>query len=168
MVCFRVGTGAEGAEGSLEWADLGIRMMTELPAPSALGEANAFFGRGDDEAVPAIHKRLADKVLHWETATGVMDVEQHHPRIRGARVPREVRGVSFIEVNGSTQRRLHEDLVHCHPRDREETSVATTSGFQFMVREIAYLEARFRGGDLALQLAVRGLLCISKEGLKNL
>ena len=76
MVHFGVGT---GAEGSLEWADLGIRAMTESPVSSALGEANAFFSRGDDKTVPAIHEGLADKVLHQETATGVMDIKPHHP-----------------------------------------------------------------------------------------
>ena len=56
MVRFRVGTGAEGAEGSLKRADLGIGAMTELPAASALGEADTFFCGGDDKAMPAIHE----------------------------------------------------------------------------------------------------------------
>ena len=45
-----------GAEGSLKRADLGIRTMPESPAASALGEADAFLGGGDDKAMPAIHE----------------------------------------------------------------------------------------------------------------
>ena len=79
MVCFGVRTGAEGTEGSLEWADSGIRSMTEPPASSALGKADLFFGGGNDKAVPAIHEGLPDEVLHGETAVGVVDVEPHCP-----------------------------------------------------------------------------------------
>ena len=86
VVRFGVWAGAEGAEGSLEWADPGIRAMTKSPAVSALGEADAFLGRGDDKAVPAIHKRLPDEVLHRETTARVVDIEPHCPRIRGSRV----------------------------------------------------------------------------------
>ena len=114
--------------------------MTELPAASALGEADAFLGGGNDKAMPAIHEGLADEVLHRETAAGVMDIEPHRPRIRGARVPREARGVTFIQVNGPAQRGLHEDLVHRRPRNRE-TSVIPMSGFQSVIREITNLEA---------------------------
>ena len=56
VIRFGVRAGAKRTECSLERADPGIRTMTESPAPSALGEADAFFGRGDDEAVPAIHE----------------------------------------------------------------------------------------------------------------
>ena len=56
VVSFGVRTGAKGTEGSLERANPGIRTMPEPPAASALGEADAFLGGGDDEAVPAIHK----------------------------------------------------------------------------------------------------------------
>ena len=79
VVRFGVRARAEGAEGSLKRADPGIRTMTESPATSALGEADAFLGGGDDEAMPAIHKRLPDEVLHRETAAGVMDIEPHRP-----------------------------------------------------------------------------------------
>ena len=79
MVRFRMKAGAEEAESSLEQADLGIRTMTESPAMSALGEAGAFLGGGDDKAMPAIHKGLPDEVLHRETAAGVMDIEPHRP-----------------------------------------------------------------------------------------
>ena len=99
MVRFRVRTGAERAEGSLEWADPGIRAMTEPPAASALGEADAFLGGGNDKAMPAIHKGLPDEVLHGETAAGVVDVEPHRPQIRGARVSREARGVTFVKMD---------------------------------------------------------------------
>ena len=115
MVHFRVRTGAERAEGSLKRADSGIRAMTESPATSALGEADAFLGGGDDKAVPAIHKGLPDEVLHRETAARVVDIEPHRPRIRGARVSGEARGVTFVQVNGPTKRGLHENLVHRHP-----------------------------------------------------
>ena len=81
MVHFRVRTGAERAEGSLEWADPGIRTMTESPAASALGKANTFLGGGDDKTVPAIHEGLPDEVLHRETAAGVVDIEPHHSRV---------------------------------------------------------------------------------------
>ena len=96
MVHFGMRTGAERAESSLEWADPGIRTMTESPAASALGEADAFLGGGDDKAVPAIHKGLPDEVLHRETAAGVVDVEPHRPRVRGVRVSREARGMTFV------------------------------------------------------------------------
>ena len=56
MVRFRVRTRAERTKCSLEWADPGIRTMTKSPAASALGEADAFLGGGDDEAMPAIHE----------------------------------------------------------------------------------------------------------------
>ena len=79
MVHLGVGSGAERAEGSLEWADLGIRVMTESPALSALDKANVFFGRGNDKVMLAIHEGLTDEVLHGETAAGVMDVEPHRP-----------------------------------------------------------------------------------------
>ena len=84
MVRFGMWAGAEGAEGSLERADPSIGTMTESPAGSALGEANAFLGGGNDKTVPAIHKGLPDEVLHRETTAGVIDVEPHRPRIRGA------------------------------------------------------------------------------------
>ena len=44
----------------------------------------------------------------------------------------------------------------------------TPGGFQPVVQEVADFETRFRGGNLASQLAVRGLLRISEEGLENL
>ena len=53
------------------------------------------------------------------------------------------------------------------PWNREKPSVITPSGFQPVIREIADLEARFRGRDLAPQLAVGGLLRVSEEGLKD-
>ena len=81
MVCFGVRARAEGAEGSLEWADPGIGVMTKSPAASALGKANMFLGRGDDKAMPAIHERLPNEVLHRETTAGVMDVEPHRPQV---------------------------------------------------------------------------------------
>ena len=56
VVGFGVGSGAKWADGSLEQADPGIRTMTELPAASALGEADTFFSGGNDEAVLAIHE----------------------------------------------------------------------------------------------------------------
>ena len=56
VVRFGMWAGAEGAEGSLERADPSIGTMTESPAGSALGEADAFLGGGDDKAVPAIHE----------------------------------------------------------------------------------------------------------------
>ena len=56
VVRFGVGTGAKRTEGSLERADPGIRTMPEPPAASALGEADAFLGGGDDNAMPAIHE----------------------------------------------------------------------------------------------------------------
>ena len=79
MVRFRVRSGADRTEGSLEWADSGIRTMTKSPAVSALDEANAFFSGGDDKVVPAIHEKLSNEVLHGETTTGVVDVEPHCP-----------------------------------------------------------------------------------------
>ena len=100
MVCFGVRATAERAEDSLEQADPGIRMMTESPAASALEEADTFFSRGDDKAVPAIHERLPDEVLHGETAAGVVNVEPHCPRIRGVRVSREARG-DDLRIDGS-------------------------------------------------------------------
>ena len=115
MVCFRVRTAAERAEDSLERADPGIGTMTEPPATSALGEADAFFGRGDDKTVSAIHKGLPDEVLHGETTAGVVDIEPHCPRIQGARVSREVRGVTFIEMDRPAKRGLHEDLIESRP-----------------------------------------------------
>ena len=53
--------------------------MTKLPAASALGKADTFLSGGDDKAVPAIHERLPNEVLHRETTAGVVDVEQHCP-----------------------------------------------------------------------------------------
>ena len=79
LVCFGMRARAERTKGSLKQADPGIRAMTELPAVSALGKANAFLGRGNDKAVPAIHERLPNKVLHGETTMGVVDVESHRP-----------------------------------------------------------------------------------------
>ena len=81
MIRFGVRARAERTECSLERADLGIRMMTEPPAASALGEADTFLGRGDDKAVPAIHKGLPDEVLHGETSAGVVDIEPHRPQV---------------------------------------------------------------------------------------
>ena len=129
MVRFRVRTGAERAEGSLERADPGIRTMTEPPALSALGKADAFFGGGDDEAVPAIHKGLSDKVLHGETTAGVVDVEPHRPRIQGARVSREARGVSFVKMDRPAEGGLHEDFMEGRSWNREKPSMITPSGF---------------------------------------
>ena len=111
MVRFGVGTGAEGAEGSLEWADPGIRTMTESPALSALGKADAFLGGSNDEAVPAIYKGLPDEVLHGETTARVMDIEPHRPRVQGVRVSREAGRVTFIKMDRSAERRFHEDLI---------------------------------------------------------
>ena len=168
MVHLRVGSGAERAEGSLKQADLDIRTMTKPPALSALGEADAFLGRSNDKAVPAIHERLPDEVLHGETAAGVMDIEPHCPRIRGTRVSRKARGMTFIQMDHSSKRRFHEDLVESRPWNREEMSVITSSRFQPVVQEVANLEARLRGRDLTSQLAIGGLLCISEEELKYL
>ena len=103
MVRFGVRTGAERAEGSLERADSGIRAMTESPASSALGEADTFFSGGDDEAVPAIHKGLPDEVLHRETAARVVDIEPHRPRVRGARVARKARRVTFVKMDRTAE-----------------------------------------------------------------
>ena len=166
MVRFGMRTGAERAEGSLERADPGIRTMTEPPAPSALGEADAFFSRGDDKAVPAIHKRLPDEVLHGETTARVVDVEPHRPRVRGARVSREAGRVTFIQMDRSAEWRFHEDLVEGRPRNGEKTPMITSSGFQSVVRKVANLEARLGGRDLASQLTVGGLLRVSEEGLE--
>ena len=168
VVCFGVGAGAEGTEGSLERADPGIRTMTESPAASALGEADAFLGGGDDEAVPAIHERLSDEVLHGETAAGVVDIEPHRPRIRGARVSREAGRVTFIQMDRAAEGGFHEDFLEGRPWNREEMSVITPGGFQPMIREVTDFEARFGGGNLASQLAVRSLLHVSEEGLEDL
>ena len=54
MVCFGMGAGAERTEGSLKRADPDIGTMTKSPAASALSEANAFLGRGNDKAMPAV------------------------------------------------------------------------------------------------------------------
>ena len=81
MIRFGVRAGAERTECSFERADPGIRTMTEPPAVSALGEADAFFGRGDDKTMPAIHEGLPDEVLHGETSAGVVDIEPHRPQI---------------------------------------------------------------------------------------
>ena len=114
--------------------------MTELPAASALGEADTFLSRGDDKAMPAIHKELPDEVLHGETSTGVMDIEPHYPRVRGARVPREAGRMTLVEIDRATKGGFHEDLLEGRPWNREETSVITSGGFQPMVREVANLE----------------------------
>ena len=66
MVHLGMGSGAKRAESSLKRTDLGIRMMTKPPASSALSEANVFSGRGNDKAMPAMHKGLSDKVLHGD------------------------------------------------------------------------------------------------------
>ena len=79
MVRLRMESRAERAEDSLERADLGIGTITESPASGALGKADVFFGRDDDKAVPPIHERLADEVLHGETTMGVVDVKLHCP-----------------------------------------------------------------------------------------
>ena len=42
----------------------------------------------------------------------------------------------------------------------------TSGRFQPMIEKVANLEAQFRGGDLALQVTVGGLLHVSKEGLE--
>ena len=141
VVRFGVWAGAEGAKGSLERADPGIGTMTESPAASALGEANAFLGGGDDEAMPAIHERLPDEVLHRETAAGVMDIEPHCPRIRGPRASREAGWVTFVEMDRAAEGGLHEDILEGRPRNREETSVITPGGFQPVVWEVADFEA---------------------------
>ena len=99
VVRFGMWARAEGAESSLERADPGIRTMTESPAASALDEADAFLGRGDDKAVPAIHKRFPDEVLHRETTARVVDVEPHRPRVRGTRVSRKAGWVTFVKIS---------------------------------------------------------------------
>ena len=141
VVCFGVRAGAEGAEGSLERANPGIRAMTEWPAPSALGEADAFLGGGDDEAVPAIHERLPDEVLHRETAARVVDIEPHRPRVRGTRVSREAGRVTFVQMDRAAEWRFHEDFLESRPRNREEPSMIAPSGFQPMIWEVANFEA---------------------------
>ena len=146
----------------------GIRAMTESPAPSALGEADAFFGRGDDEAMPAIHERLSDEVLHRETTARVVDIEPHRPRIQGTRVSRKAGRVTFVEMDRTAEWGFHEDFLESRPRNREEPSVITPSGFQPVIQEVANFEAQFGGRDLAPQLAVRGLLRVGEEGLENL
>ena len=70
-------------------------------------------------------------------------------------------------MDRATEGGLHEDILEGRPRNGEETSVITPGGFQPVVREVADFEARFRGGDLASQLTVGGLLHISEEGLEN-
>ena len=140
VVHFGMWARAEGAESSLEWADPGIRVMTESPASSALGEADVFLGRGDDKAVPAIHKRLPDEVLHGETTARVVDVEPHRPRIRGTRVSRKAGRVTFIEMDRAAEGGLHEDLLEGRPWNREETSMITPGGFQPVVQEVADFE----------------------------
>ena len=129
VVCFGVRAGAEGTEGSLERANPGIRTMTKSPALSALGEADAFLGGGDDEAMPAIHERLSDEVLHRETAARVVDIKPHRPRIRGTRVSGEAGRVTFIEMDRAAERRLHEDILEGRPWNREKPSMITPSGF---------------------------------------
>ena len=114
--------------------------MTELPALSALGKANAFLGRGDDKTVPAIHKGLPDKVLHRETTAGVMDVEPHCPRVRGTRVLREAGWMTPVEMDRAAEGGFHEDLVEGHPWNRKETSVITSGGFQPVVQEVTDFE----------------------------
>ena len=166
MVRFRVRTGAERAEGSLERADPGIGAMTESPASSALGEADAFLGGSDDKAMPAIHKGLPNEVLHGETTARVVDVEPHRPRIRGARVSRETGRVTFIQMDRSAEGGFHEDLIKSRPRDGEKTPMITSSRFQSVIRKVANLEARLGGRNLASQLTVGGLLRVSEEGLK--
>ena len=47
MVHLGMESRAEGAEGSLERADPGIRAMTKPPTSSALGKADAFFSRSN-------------------------------------------------------------------------------------------------------------------------
>ena len=81
VIRFGVRARAKRTECSLERADPGIGTMAELPAASALGEADAFLGRGDDKAVPAIHKGLPNEVLHGETSAGVVDIEPHRSQI---------------------------------------------------------------------------------------
>ena len=168
MVHFGMRARAEGAERSLEQADSGIRTMTKPPAASALGEADMFLGRGDDQAMLAIHKRFPDEVLHGETTVRVVDVEPHCPRVRGVRVPRKAGRVTFVKMDHTTEGRLHEDLVESRPWDREKTSMITSGGFQPVVREVADFEIRLRGGYLASQFSVQGLLHIGEEGLKDL
>ena len=167
VVRFRVWARAEGTEGSLERADPGIRSMTESPASSALGEADAFLGGGDDEAVPAIHEGFPDEVLHRETTARIVDIEPHCPRIRGPRVPREVGRVTFVKMDRAAEGGFHEDLLESRPQNGEKTSVITPGGFETVVREVTYLETRLRGRNLASQLAVGSLLGVSKEGLEN-
>ena len=126
MVRFGVRARAEGTEGSHEGADPGIGAMTESPALSALGKADMFFGGGDDKAMPAIHERLPDEVLHRETAAEIVDVEPHRPQVRGVRVPRKAGQVTFIKMDRTTKGRFHEDLVEGHPWNREKTSIITS------------------------------------------
>ena len=96
VIRFGVRARAERTECSLKRADLDIGTMTEPPAASALDEADVFLGRGNDKAVPAIHKRFPNEVLHGKTAVGIVDIKPHRPRIRGARVSREAGRVTFV------------------------------------------------------------------------
>ena len=75
--------------------------------------------------------------------------------------------MTFIEMDRATKRGFHEDVLEGRPRNGEETSVITPGGFQPVVREVADFETRFRGGDLAPQLAVGSLLRVSEEGLEH-
>ena len=96
MIRFGVRTRAKRAEGSLEQADPGIRMMTEFPAMSALDKADAFLGRSNDKAIPTIYEGFSNEVLHRETTMGVVDIEPHCPQVRGMRVLREARRMIFV------------------------------------------------------------------------
>ena len=57
--------------------------------------------------------------------------------------------MTFVEMDRAAERRLHEDFLESRPRNREESSVITPSGFQPVIREVADFEARLGGGDLA-------------------
>ena len=76
--------------------------------------------------------------------------------------------MTFVKMDQTAEGGFHEDILEGRPWNREETSVITSGGFQPMVWEVANLETRFRGGNLALQLSIGGLLRVSEEGLKNL
>ena len=75
--------------------------------------------------------------------------------------------MTFIQMDRAAEGGLHEDILEGRPRNGEETSVITPGGFQPVVREVADLEARLRGGDLASQLTIRGLLRVGEEGLED-
>ena len=57
--------------------------------------------------------------------------------------------MTFVKMNHSSEGGLHEDFIESRPWDREESSMVTSGRFQPVVREVANLEARLGGGNLA-------------------